>query len=70
MRIETDIVFRDMDSSDAAKASVEKYVEKIERHHPSVSRVPRRYRTGTQKPIIWQSFTLVWISACPVTTSL
>lgn len=38
MRIETDIVFRDMDSSEAVKASVEKYVEKIERHNPSVSR--------------------------------
>jgi putative sigma-54 modulation protein len=38
MRIETDIVFRDMDSSEAVKASVEKHVEKIERHFPAVSR--------------------------------
>lgn len=38
MRIESDIVFRDMDSSEAVQAAVEKYIEKIERHHTSVSR--------------------------------
>lgn len=38
MRIETDIVFRDMESSEAVKSAVEKYLEKIERHYTAVQR--------------------------------
>ncbi len=38
MRIETDIVFRDMDSSEAVRSAVEKYIEKMERHYPVVQR--------------------------------
>jgi len=38
MRIETDIVFRDMESSEAVQSAVEKYIEKIERHYSMVQR--------------------------------